>query len=339
MGFLRLFLALLVLLSHADWRVRDLNPGVVAVMGFYLITGCVMAGLLQRHYSGLHRAGWFYIDRAARLLPQYLVVVAITLAWHAATATPTAFLTRAPTALDLFNNLTVVPLNYFMFNGSDAYALIPPAWSLGAEIQFYLLAPLLAWKPRLALLLGALSLGVHALAWHDQLHTDWFGYRLLPGVLWVFILGMGLFHLQRCSRRVTLAAAVAAPVLAAAVWAYLHHRGLLLKPFHQEVLIGWGLGVPIVLALSRSVASAPSQTPGRWQRLDAWAGDASYGVFLNHFLLIWWLMPQPGRSAGQLVLLAVCSVVLSTGVQRWVERPVIRWRRAIRQSPRTGGAM
>ena len=332
MGTLRLVLALLVLLSHADWRVGGLNPGVVAVMGFYLISGFVMAGLLQRHYVGLPRAGWFYVDRLARLMPQYLVVAGITLAWHLATATPTAFLTHAPTAVDLFNNLTVVPLNYYMVNGSDAYTLVPPAWSLGAEIQFYLLAPLLAWKPRLALVLGLGSFGVHALAWHDQLHTDWFGYRLLPGVLWVFVLGMGLFQLQQRPRAQAMAA-LAAPVLAAAVWAYLQHRGLLLKPFHQEVLIGWGLGVPLLLAVSR-------RPPIGWlRRFDAWAGDASYGVFLNHFLLIWWLMPQPGRTPGQLLLLAVCSVALSTLLQRWVEQPVIRWRRALRESPVTGSAM
>ena len=312
MGTLRLVLALLVLLSHADWRVWGLNPGVVAVIGFYLISGFVMAGLLQRHYVGLPRAGWFYVDRLARLMPQYLVVAGITLVWHLATATPTAFLTHAPTALDLFNNLTVVPLNYYMVNGSDAYTLVPPAWSLGAEIQFYLLAPLLAWRPRLALVLGVASLGVHALAWHDQLHTDWFGYRLLPGVLWVFVLGMGLFHLQQ-RPRVQAMAALAAPLLAAAVWAYLQHRGLLLKPFHQEVLIGWGLGVPLLVAVSRSAGGV--QTPSE-----------PTASFLQ-------------RTPGQLLLLAACSVALSTLLQRAVERPVIRWRRALRESPTVGPAM
>eukprot|EP01041_Mallomonas_annulata_P041737 gene41737-65875_t len=35
------------------------------------------------------------------------------------------------------------------------------------------------------------------------------------------------------------------------------------------------------------------------KRLGAWddlAGDLSYGVFLNHFLLIWLLFPAPGHT-------------------------------------------
>jgi peptidoglycan/LPS O-acetylase OafA/YrhL len=334
MGTLRLILALLVLLSHADWRWLGLNPGVMAVMGFYLICGFVMAGLISRHYAAPGRARWFYLDRAARLLPQYAVVVGVTLLWHLVTATPTAFLTRAPSMGDLLNNLSVVPLNYYMVNGSDQYTLIPPAWSLGAEIQFYLLAPWLAWRPRWAWVLAAATLGVHALAWHDQLNTDWFGYRLLPGVLWVFILGMGLFHLQRSATRWALwAPALAAPVLAGLVWAYLQHRGLLLKPFHQEVLIGWGLGVPLLIA----VAQLAPRLPAAAQRIDDWAGNASYGVFLNHFLLIWWLMPEANRSATQLALLAVCSVALSSALQWAVERPVLRWRRSLRMSQAATG--
>mgnify|MGYP003343567634 FL=1 len=51
MGYLRLILALLVLLSHAGWRVAGLNPGVTAVIGFYLISGYVMAGLVRSHYN------------------------------------------------------------------------------------------------------------------------------------------------------------------------------------------------------------------------------------------------------------------------------------------------
>ena len=42
--------ALAVAASHVDYRIAGLNPGVSAVVGFYLISGYVMAGLLQRHY-------------------------------------------------------------------------------------------------------------------------------------------------------------------------------------------------------------------------------------------------------------------------------------------------
>lgn len=320
MGTLRLVLALLVLLSHADWRIAQLNPGVLAVVGFYLISGYVMAGLLHRHYTAPARVPWFYLDRVMRLAPQYLLYAALTLAWYLWTHTPTAFLTRDPTATDLLNNLLVVPLNFYMVNGSDGFTLIPPAWSLGAELQFYLLAPLMVLWPRLGLVLGAGSLAVQGLALHGMLHTDWFGYRLLPGILWVFGVGMLLFHWHREHPRRAAVLAWGAPLVALALYLYLRSRGLHAAPYHQEVLIGWGVAIPLVHLLARRRA-------GRW---DAWAGDVSYGVFLNHFLLIWLFFPGPGHTAWQWLALALASVALSALTQRTIERPVLAWRRRIR---------
>ena len=77
-----------------------------------------------------------------------------------------------------------------MFNGSDQYTLIPPAWSLGAEVQFYLLAPFLLIWPKRLLLAGLLSLGVYLTALSGFINSDWYGYRLLPGVLMFFLLSL-----------------------------------------------------------------------------------------------------------------------------------------------------
>ena len=144
LGTFRLVLALMVVLSHAGVRLAGLNPGVIAVIGFYLISGYVMAGLIRRHYRQPAQAGAFYLDRAVRLLPQYFFYISLTLAWYFYSRTQTLFLSHPPTAGDLLNNLLIVPLNLYMFNGSDQFALIPPAWSLGAEVQFYLIAPSLS---------------------------------------------------------------------------------------------------------------------------------------------------------------------------------------------------
>jgi len=321
MGLLRLLLALAVLLSHAGVRVFQLNPGVTAVIGFYLISGYVMAGLVHRHYSQPDRVPMFYLDRVLRLFPQYLVYAGATLVWHLWSATPTLFLKHPPTWVDLVNNLTVVPLNFYMYNGSDAYTLIPPAWSLGAELQFYLLAPLMLIWPRLGLALAALSAAVHAGALLGRLNTDWYGYRLLPGVLWVFGVGMLMFHWRRSRPRLALVLAGASPVLALVVCAWLRSRGLHSAPYHQEVLLGWGLGIPLLYWVTRAPGAS------RW---DAVAGDLSYGVFLNHFLLIYVLFPGPSYSKGQLFGLVITSIALSFLTQHWLERPVLAWRRRLR---------
>ena len=124
---MRLALAIAVLCSHAGVRVQGLNPGVTAVIGFYLISGYVMAGLIRRHFAAADRVPAFYVDRLLRILPQYLLYAAATLAWFVVTGTHTAFLARSPGVGDLLNNLTVVPLNFYMFNGADQFTLIPPA--------------------------------------------------------------------------------------------------------------------------------------------------------------------------------------------------------------------
>ena len=320
MGTLRLLLALAVLLSHAEVRVGFLNPGVTAVIGFYLISGYVMAGLIHRHYNEPSRVTRFYLDRVLRLFPQYLVYAGITLTWFAFTGTRTEFLQMAPGWRDIVNNVLVVPLNFYMYTGVDAFTLIPPAWSLGAELQFYLVAPFMLLWPRVGVALGVLSLGVHAAALHGLLNTDWYGYRLLAGVLWVFAAGMLMFHAHR--RRPAWAAVMAwsAPLLALLIYLYLRHRGLHTAPYHQEVLIGWGAGLPLLHWAGRFRA-------GQWDHV---AGDVSYGVFLNHFLLIWWLFPAPGRTPLQLAILALCSVAASWATQRWIEKPVLAWRRRLR---------
>lgn len=325
MGTLRLVLALAVLLSHADWRLFGLNQGVIAVIGFYLISGYMMAGLLHRHYGRPERVPMFYADRALRLFPQYLLYAGATLAWHLWSGERTPFLTREPTAADLLNNLLVVPLNYYMYNGADAYTLIPPGWSLGAELQFYLIVPFIVLWPRVGVALAALSIAMHALALHGVLHTDWYGYRLLPGVLWVFAAGMLMFHWHRASPRRAAMLAWGAPLAALLLLSYLRAQGLHSAPYHQEVLAGWGLGLPLLHWLARCRG-------GRWDEL---AGDLAYGVFLNHFLLIWLLFPEAGRTPLQLTALAATSVALSFASQRILERPVLMLRRRMRIRPGT----
>ena len=317
MGTLRLVLAIAVLLSHADVRVAQLNPGVMAVIGFYLISGYVMAGLIQRHYGALARAPHFYLDRLLRLYPQYLVIALAALVWHWISGAHNLFLTRPPTLQDIFNNLAIIPMNFFMWNGSDAYALIPPSWSLGAEIQFYLLAPLLILFPRIGLVAALFSLLVQVLAWLGVLHADWWGYRLLPGVLWFFLLGAAVHN-----KRLATLLAWASPLLALGVYMALRAKGLHAVPYHTEVLIGWGLGAPLLWIAARLPRSG-------W---DEQLGDLAYGVFLNHFLLLWvfWGGKSPSGPIG-LMLLVAASIALSWLVQRFIEQPVVLYRRHLRR--------
>jgi len=323
LGILRLILSIAVALSHANLRIAGLNPGVIAVVGFYLISGYVMAALMRRHYAGSAHALAFYQDRAWRLLPQYFLYAGLTLLWLWLSQAHTPFLSRSPTPTDLLNNLLVLPLNYYMFNASDQFTLIPPAWSLGAEMQFYLLAPFVLLWPRRLYGVGLLGLTVYLAALAGLINSDWFGYRLLPGVLLFFLLGAGLQRLhQQHQQRRALGVVAAVLALSALALGLLHHSGTLRQPYHFETLLGLMLGITLLHTLA---------TRPRWH-WDDLAGDLSYGVFLNHFLILWTLYPH-GLAAAQMPGFVALCVALSWATQRTIERPLLKRRQALRARP------
>lgn len=327
MGTLRYILAVLVLLSHAGFNIAGHHPGVMAVAVFYALSGYVMAALISGHYaSGVGAVPRFYLDRLLRIYPQYAAYAVATAVWYAVTRQPTAFLQHPPGYGDVLNNVLVVPLNYYMYNGADQFTLIPPAWSLGAELAFYLLAPWLWRHWRVATVLGGISLVVQVLAWHGVLHSDWWGYRLLPGVLWVFLLGMGMYRLQASRRdQIRLVCAWLIPIAGALALAYLFMRGLLVRHYTLEVVLGVSFAVPAIYILTRYRPGA------RWRRMDDQLGNISYGVFLNHFLLMWLFSWQAPLGAGALLALVAASTLLSTCTFHFVEKPVLQWRRRLRQ--------
>ena len=142
-GTLRFILAILVALSHTGFNIFGYNPGVFAVTIFFLISGYVTSALLSQ--SGVLTIR-FYAERFTRLMPSYWGIAALTWVIWFYLPPQSYFLSRQPRAMDWIANVTVVPLNYFMWSGQDRFTLIPPAWSLGLEIQFYLVAPFLLLK-------------------------------------------------------------------------------------------------------------------------------------------------------------------------------------------------
>lgn len=328
-------MALLVLLSHVGLSVASLNPGVVAVVVFYAISGYVMSGLIQSYYGDPGQTGRFYIDRFFRLYPQYAIYALFTALWWLLSGRDTAFLQHSPSGADFVRNLTVIPLNLFMFNSADKFTLIPPAWSLGAEVMFYAVAPFMWRHVRLAVALAVVSLGVQSMAWLGVLNSDWWGYRLLPGVFWIFVGGMALHRMRAYDSGAAWRLAVTISFLACLVAFLLWRTGLLAAPYHREVLLGAGLGFPLLVLLTQP---RPSDMVRRWhgfEKIDELLGNLSYGIFLNHFLIIWILeldlLTPSVLSSDQMVWLVMASVLASTVTYYFVEYPAKlfrrRWRR------------
>jgi len=323
LGTWRYILAILVALSHVSWRWGDLNPGVMAVVGFYVTSGYVMTGVLRNRYPMLGAASRFYLDRALRLFPQYLTIALVTLLWFLGSGATTAFLRYAPDGVALFNNLTVVPLNYAYYNDSDRFALIPPAWSLGAEIQFYLLIPFIL---RARAVVSVTSVTVYVCAAAGIIDSELFGYRLVPGVLWFFLLGSWLYdaHHHDNVRRTHLF--VAALMTAIALFGLLlAATGKLALPYNRETLIGVLVALPAVHWLGR-------QPRRGW---DEHLGNLSYGLFLSHFLIFWVVFDSSVEGVAASWGYILCASVCAWLTQRFVERPALKLRQRFRERLRT----
>lgn len=318
LGGCRLLLAILVALSHADVRIFGLNPGVIAVVCFYLISGYVMTGLLRHHYVGRQRISAFYVDRALRLFPQYLVIALVSLYLFFVFGKYTAFLQHPPLLQDYINNISILPLNYFMFNTSGSFTLIPPAWSLGAEIQFYLLMPFLLWC-RIRGAAIAIALLTFIFAALTIINSDTFGYRLLPGVLVFFLIGSYMYDAHEKTQELWKFSG-GVMLLALGSIGILYLLGKHTVPYNLETLIGLCVGVPVLAYLA----------PMAQNRIDNLLGDLSYGVFLNHFLLQWFVVGAP-KKLSEFIIYITLSVVLSFITQRWMERPILKLRKKLRK--------
>ena len=322
-GYIRLFLALAVLVSHVDVRIYGLNPGVTAVVVFYMLAGVVVTHLWHSIIpAGPDKLWRFYKDRLMRIAPLYLYATVLTLCFLLSTdyGSPQ----YAPLAL--LNNLLIIPLNYYMYIDSSvmsvpAWNLIPQAWSLGAELQAYLLLPLALVCPRLRLLLFGLSLTVYIAANLTYINADYYGYRLLPGVFFVFLIGSYLRESQSGSGKLITPVLLFAGL--ALVYLIFAWRGLFPAAYMKETLIGMLVGIPVI-----SFAYLSKQQ-WHWNRF---MGSLSYGVFLTHFLVIWaldyWEWAVRGSAMYWAFLLGMTVTLSAIGVLL-IENPLVKRRRSV----------
>lgn len=325
MGFYRFALAIFVLISHAGITIFEYNPGVVAVISFFLLSGYVMTELIEKYYKRPVAIPTFYLDRVARLFPQFLFYMLLALICIHFAKIESPFLKNL-TPFTWLLNFLMLPQGFFMF-WADGALVIPQSWSLGLEATFYLAIPWIVvyCTKRQMFGLAGVSFGVFLAAYFGIINTDNFGYRLLPGTLYMFLVGASFARPDKYSRRFVAAVFLLTAILF--LHSFLNERFYIL-PFNKEVLLGLLLGILVVTCLK------DFQFSKRTARIDLFFGNLSYGVFLNHFIVIWMLQRFFGvkgfgvASSAVLMLISSALAMVSFFV---VERPALTWRRAIRR--------
>ncbi|MHA6205463.1 acyltransferase family protein [Dyella soli] len=322
MGLYRLLLAVAVVLSHLgfDTWLFDLSPGVVAVVSFFVISGYVTSALIEKHYDSLAQAPQFLLDRVMRIFPQYLVYLAAAIGLLVIGGDLVAnWLPVTPVTVAL--NALMLPTSYYMLSDA-AQALNPPTWTLGLEFTFYLFAPILIIK-RWTVAAFVLSMIVFGLAFSGVIDTDVYGYRLIPGTLFIFLCGS---FMRPSATTLQRGLVVVAWVIAAAMLVLFAMIPRFHVHYNGELATGIVIGVPAVALL----------TGLRYRKIDEVFGNISYGVYVNHFPLIWLFTlagidTATGKTWPARLCLLVTSFALSWATYNLVERPIIRIRHRIRR--------
>ncbi len=312
MGVLRVLLAISVVLAHTGplWGLR-LCGGEVAVETFFIISGFYMSLILETKYTGSDRYKLFITNRLLRIFPVYwalLVLIVITssvsgaLTGHWKTLAPYIQLHQymGPGAflLAVVSNIVIFGQDVVMFLGLDPqsgavyftqnfnheripfywFSVIMPAWTLGIELVFYLMAPLILGRDirlLLGLITGSLCLRLFIYRGLGWMHDPW-TYRFFPTELFFFLAGNIAYRIYgriKDDRTFKARAAVLAAALFAAIFFYANiPLGPELKLWSYCIIAV--VSIPFIFYLSRSSA------------IDSRIGDLSYPIYLVHLFVI-----------------------------------------------------
>jgi peptidoglycan/LPS O-acetylase OafA/YrhL len=178
---------LLVFVFHLNSSA--LPAGFLGVDVFFVVSGFLMSALYG-NTSGFNV--WdFLTRRSRRILPAYFLTIICVLAFSFFTVLPHEFAQIANHSI--YSSLLVANAGFWMDESYFNNAVFRPAlhlWSLGVEIQFYVVFPVVLWAyarfPRTLLLICVLSLALCILVTSVSPKTSFF---LLPFRLWEFMLG------------------------------------------------------------------------------------------------------------------------------------------------------
>ena len=214
-----------------------------------------------------------------RVFPLYLYVCALTLIF----ITLTSYSNPSYSLTAVLGNALIIPLNFFMYadfgilktiNGD--WWLIPPAWSLATELQAYILLSIGIRFKLFNYFFIIFSLVIYTVANLSILHPDYFGYRFIIGVYFIFAAGAAIQMASTSSHHRYYLLLIYGVILIVAAVFYINNS--FSPTYTRETLIGFLVGVPLVYGISKVKQKLP---------YNALLGSLSYGVFLSHFLSIW----------------------------------------------------
>ena len=328
-----------VLASHTG----VVGGGFLGVDLFFVLSGFLITSLLAEEHAATGRISFaaFYRRRALRLLPALSLLLVFSTVYALTVAPPAQ---SAVTLRGVGSSLVYASNLQIAAHGPYALGMLGHTWSLSVEEQFYIVWPalllgMLAWLgPRRALLpcIGAL---LAVTAWRTVLYL----HGADPGAIFVgslthadgllagSVLALaraGGVRVPRLGRRsLQCAAACGAVAIAVMMLAFGSRADMLPWGYTAVALCG-------AAAVAWAVESRAPRNPLTWRPLRA-AGRWSYAIYLWNPVAI--SVVGLGWSHGtpppwvQLPLAGVITVAVAAASYRYVERPFLRMRRAVRR--------
>jgi len=294
---------------------------------FFAVSGfCLYYQVARKWHRGEAAASWrqFAARRATRILPAYSVAVVVWLfIWHGHYQWPLSIGTWEGWQRNLLTHLT---FTHTLFP-STFYSLHPVFWSLGTEVHFYLVFPLLAvlcWRWPWVFVAGAFALA-GGIWWAGGPYPEtlsppspFYLEQSVFGRLAEFATGMLVARVVACREGRPLS-----PRPLAGLWA-VGIGGLLagsLSPWWAgyaalAVAPAWG-------ALILAAVSTPRRNPLLCPVL-LWLGVASYSIYLHNyaFYLLPRHLPLPVWFGLSFALVLAVGAIAHYGI----ERPALEWR-------------
>jgi peptidoglycan/LPS O-acetylase OafA/YrhL len=318
--------------------------GWVGVDLFFVLSGYLIGGQLVSQLGGRRhiRFGRFYARRALRILPAYLVIVAVYFSLPA--------LREFPAISPLWKFL--ISVQNIGLRGGTAFS---HAWSLAIEDQFYLLLPLVLIAlsrsrrtafatPCLIFLGGLLLRGFLA----HQLRSESGGVSYRGYQFWIYyptwtrldplVFGVALAAIERYrpswwSALTRFAPWLLLPALGAIVFAlYMGETDVLTiwTCVWQLPLIALGMAALLVCAVSTRLPLCRVEIPGA-----AFLASVAFSVYLSHKLVIHSVIQLCNRyslsltSVWALLLIEIAVYLAGAALFFAVERPFLRFRNRV----------
>jgi len=318
---------LMVITVHTAQKITDLNPiidgfakyGQMGVQLFFVASAYTLCTSYHNRANEKYRNISFYIRRFFRIAPLYYLGIIIYFTQHALLTAPTDNYSFYPyDTINIISNITFTHGFYPPANN----VIVPGGWSIGTEMAFYAICPLLfihVTKLKTALFFTFISAATTILisiiilpkTGLDIANNNFTYYNLL-NQLPVFASGISAYYLAkpgeptRIPRWVSLITFMALTVIA---------------------LIMWRQKQPILFSIIPSISGLSfaflliflSATQLKTSNLLAKIGKVSFPMYIFHFLLAWGpsqalahhLLPKTS-TPGLTLLFSLTIVVVTT---------------------------